>query len=426
MNSLLYLAAADVERACHTLDPVAVVTAAFLAIRDGRAAAMPEAAIRWTAADGTAARSLALPARHDHWYGCKVINACVGNPARGLPRAHGLVLLFDPDTAAPVAIMEGGYISALRTAAVSVAALLATRDAGPVRLAFLGCGRLARAHARLLATRVTVTRATVFDLVPDRAAAFASDLRDDVPDSSVDIVDNPQAAMRDADVVVAVTTSTTPYAPLDWLAMGATFLNVSLDDAAEDMLTGCDHLFVDDWALVSDDDTRLLGRLARAGRMTGPGTAPPPGGRAVDAELPELLAGTYHRPVTGTDRVVINPFGLGVHDIAFAGHVYDHARAVGAGTRLARGPPVAPPFPSLPAIRRSTMFDDDNADYFVVINDEEQYSIWPVDRDIPLGWTAVGPAQRRQAALDHIEEVWTDMRPRSLREAMERATTTGT
>lgn len=67
------------------------------------------------------------------------------------------------------------------------------------------------------------------------------------------------------------------------------------------------------------------------------------------------------------------------------------------------------------------MFDNDDADYFVVINEEEQYSIWPADRidDLPAGWTSVSSARPRQECLDHIEEVWTDMRPKSLRRAME-------
>ena len=66
------------------------------------------------------------------------------------------------------------------------------------------------------------------------------------------------------------------------------------------------------------------------------------------------------------------------------------------------------------------MFDDESGDYIVVINDEEQYSIWPVDRDIPLGWSAVCSPRQRADALTYIEEAWTDMRPKSLREAMER------
>ncbi len=65
------------------------------------------------------------------------------------------------------------------------------------------------------------------------------------------------------------------------------------------------------------------------------------------------------------------------------------------------------------------MFDDENQVFNVVINHEEQYSIWPVDRDIPAGWKAVGKSGPKQDCLDYIEEVWTDMRPLSLRKTME-------
>jgi MbtH protein len=56
--------------------------------------------------------------------------------------------------------------------------------------------------------------------------------------------------------------------------------------------------------------------------------------------------------------------------------------------------------------------------HLVVINDEEQYSIWAADRDIPAGWHATGVSGTRDECLAHIDEVWTDMRPRSLRLAM--------
>ncbi|MEM1207594.1 MAG: MbtH family protein [Acidobacteriota bacterium] len=62
---------------------------------------------------------------------------------------------------------------------------------------------------------------------------------------------------------------------------------------------------------------------------------------------------------------------------------------------------------------------DDNTVYKVVINHEEQYSIWPEDRENPLGWNDVGKAGTKQECLDYIEEVWTDMRPLSLRKKME-------
>ena len=67
----------------------------------------------------------------------------------------------------------------------------------------------------------------------------------------------------------------------------------------------------------------------------------------------------------------------------------------------------------------TNVFEDDNAEYQVVVNHEGQYSIWPTFREIPAGWTAVGPKGKRQECLQWIEANWTDMRPRSLVEAME-------
>ncbi|WP_435228416.1 MbtH family protein [Streptomyces sp. Tue6028] len=64
----------------------------------------------------------------------------------------------------------------------------------------------------------------------------------------------------------------------------------------------------------------------------------------------------------------------------------------------------------------------DDRVYRVVLNDEEQYSIWAADRDVPAGWHAEGTEGTRQECLDRIEEVWTDLRPASLRRRMEQAT----
>lgn len=62
--------------------------------------------------------------------------------------------------------------------------------------------------------------------------------------------------------------------------------------------------------------------------------------------------------------------------------------------------------------------DTDEQTYAVVANDEEQYSIWPEDRPLPPGWALAGFRGEKQACLDHIAKVWTDMRPRSVREAI--------
>jgi len=61
------------------------------------------------------------------------------------------------------------------------------------------------------------------------------------------------------------------------------------------------------------------------------------------------------------------------------------------------------------------MQDEDDREYQVVVNDEEQYSIWLRDQAIPAGWRAVGKAGKKAECLGYIRETWTDMRPLSLR-----------
>ena len=62
---------------------------------------------------------------------------------------------------------------------------------------------------------------------------------------------------------------------------------------------------------------------------------------------------------------------------------------------------------------------EDTTVYTAVVNHEEQYSIWPVDRELPLGWNDAGRNGTKAECLAYIEEVWTDMRPLSLRKKME-------
>jgi len=64
---------------------------------------------------------------------------------------------------------------------------------------------------------------------------------------------------------------------------------------------------------------------------------------------------------------------------------------------------------------------DDGREYQVVVNSEEQYSIWPADTAPPQGWRGVGFQSTREQCLDHVREIWTDMRPLSLRRAMDSA-----
>ncbi|AHH98176.1 mycobactin NRPS accessory protein MbtH [Kutzneria viridogrisea] len=63
-------------------------------------------------------------------------------------------------------------------------------------------------------------------------------------------------------------------------------------------------------------------------------------------------------------------------------------------------------------------FDDDNGRFLVLVNEENQHSLWPAFAEVPGGWTVVKTESSRQECLDHIEANWTDMRPKSLIDAM--------
>jgi uncharacterized protein YbdZ (MbtH family) len=63
-------------------------------------------------------------------------------------------------------------------------------------------------------------------------------------------------------------------------------------------------------------------------------------------------------------------------------------------------------------------FDDDNGTFFVLVNDEEQHSLWPAFANVPAGWRTVFGEADRAACLDYIEQSWTDIRPKGLRERL--------
>ncbi|MFJ7592004.1 MbtH family protein [Streptomyces sp. NPDC097617] len=66
----------------------------------------------------------------------------------------------------------------------------------------------------------------------------------------------------------------------------------------------------------------------------------------------------------------------------------------------------------------SNPFDDADGRFYVLVNDEEQHSLWPSFAEIPTGWRIVFGEESRQQCLEHVEANWTDLRPKSLRDAM--------
>ena len=139
-DGLLYLSSDDVSKACADVDLLKCVREALRQHGAGTARVGAEGVIRWSPTAGQAARTVNMPGLLDDGavVGTKIINANTGNPDRGLPRADGVTILFDPLTARPRVVMQGAEVSALRTAAVSTLAALQLRSSEPVTLAVIG------------------------------------------------------------------------------------------------------------------------------------------------------------------------------------------------------------------------------------------------------------------------------------------------
>jgi ornithine cyclodeaminase len=267
--------------------------------------------------------------------GTKIINANTGNPHRGIPRADGLTLLFDPMSAHPDAIVQAAQISALRTAAVSTAAAQRLRRPNADMLAIIGAGPIARAHAILMMKYLSLRCVMLSDLVPQRAEELAKEIRSQSGNIN-SVVTDPETAVRKADIIITATTVTEPYLPYAWLKSGSVIVNVSLDDVAADAYLQADHLYVDDWRLITHDSQRLLGRLARDGVISGPGELAPAGGRAVTGTLAQLVSDPGLTSREPDDIVLVNPFGMAITDLALAHQIVRAARARQLGIRLPR------------------------------------------------------------------------------------------
>jgi len=345
--TLTYLSRDDVVRCFADLDPVELVADALRRHASGETLLPDEAYLGWETSNGSAARSLAMPGglRYEDGLalGTKIINGSLGNPARGLARSQGLLLMFDPEVAWPRVLMEAAYISSLRTAAVSAVAAVSLGAAATSKVAVIGCGTLAKMHLVLLHTALPhLTEVALFDADPRHAETLATAIRDDetAADLKVTVAADARECVRDAHLVVTTTTVTEGYLPYEWLTPGALVAHVSLDDVLPDVVERAGLVLVDDWNLVSHDHRRLLGRMYRDGRLLGPDGERHPdapamaSARPVDATLGDVLLGRHPGRADERDIVLSNPFGMSILDIALGDRVARAAARLGLGQEL--------------------------------------------------------------------------------------------
>jgi thiomorpholine-carboxylate dehydrogenase len=235
----------------------------------------------------------------------KLITLYPGNPGRGLPTLLATIVLMDPLTGQTLAVMDGTWITELRTAAVSAVAADAVVSAGPKVVAMLGSGALARSHALALRAVRPVSEIRVWSRDPAHVARCAADIGARACASA-------EEAVRGADIICTVTNATEPVLRGAWLKADAFVAAIGaprpswreLDDEA------MRHTVIADSRHSAEHEA---GDVMHSGAT-------------VHAEIGEILAGTktlqHHAGI-----VIFKALGQAVEDAVAARLVYDAAIA---------------------------------------------------------------------------------------------------
>jgi ornithine cyclodeaminase/alanine dehydrogenase-like protein (mu-crystallin family) len=257
--------------------------------------------------------------------GMKWVLGFPGNAAYGLPAIHALILLNDPRSGLPTAILDGGPVTAERTAAVSGVAIraFAPRIEGRAPVAALvGGGVQGRSHLPVLGHVLPGVHLRIFDRHPERAEALALEARGIDGIAGATTHASAEEAIRAADVVVTAASFTSPdrrqVMTPDWLTPEALVVPV-------DYATYCSAAVARDATLFLVDHRDQFLANRDAGNFDG---YPDP-----HAMLGEALIGGTARP---KGRVVVTHLGVGLADVVFGSAILATAERLGLGTDLPR------------------------------------------------------------------------------------------
>ncbi len=274
-------------------------------------------------------RIIAMPAHlggEDPVSGIKWIGSKHDNPAmRGLERASGVLILNDAATNYPIAVLEAGLISGMRTAAVTAIGARHLAKPGFTAVGCVGCGAIAAMQLQTLLEQFPAIRMLhLYDVRREAAEALAGSLRARFGTISVRVEETAEAAVRSGEVLLTCTVADQPYIPFAWVRKGAFISNISIMDLHKDVFLGADKVVVDDWQQ-ANREKKVLHQLVEAGQFSR---------ERLYAELGELAAGLKPGRESDEEVIVLNPMGMAIEDIACGYEIYRRARELGIGAEL--------------------------------------------------------------------------------------------
>ncbi len=257
----------------------------------------------------------------------KIFSFFPDNPSQhNLPTTASQVLLYDARTGMPVCLMEAGWVTGLKTGASTAvtARYLACPDSENVVI--FGAGLQGRMHLRGLSLVLPLKRAWLLDINPQATESLIAELTPEVdfPITAVPLTER-EGVVRQADVVVTVTTGNQPLVQRDWLKSGAFVAKLgSYQELSLDVITGADKVIVDRWKYVRPRVPELV-RLAEEDRF---------GKADLHAEWPRIVAGERPGRESPSEVIVYIALGIWGEYAAILPEVYRQARQKGLGREL--------------------------------------------------------------------------------------------
>jgi ornithine cyclodeaminase/alanine dehydrogenase-like protein (mu-crystallin family) len=249
------------------------------------------------------------------------------NPSKfGCSTTSSVVLLFDAETGLPVCIMEGGWVTAVKTGASSAvtAAYLANKESETITI--FGAGMLGRTHLQALTHRFSLKQVYIIDKYPEAAAAYVDEMGT-MFDFHIEqvLLDERERAVRASDVIMTVTTGDMDLVKKAWLKPGAFVARLgSYQEVELDVITTADKVIVDNWYYVSPRIPEIV-TLVSEGRFAK---------SDLHASWPDIIAGRIPGRESKEEIIVYIALGIWGEYAAILPEVYRKAKAKGLGQEL--------------------------------------------------------------------------------------------
>ncbi len=263
----------------------------------------------------------------DKALGMKVVTYFQENPGRNLPAILGTILLFSAETGKLIAVMDGSYVTAIRTACASAMATKALANAETAVLGILGAGIQARAHIQALTHVKQIERIKIYSPSGASAAGIKKDLEPAMK-IAIEVAASAEDAVRDVDLLVTGSTAREPIVKSDWLKAGVHINAVGSHRPDYREIDGATmaraKVVVDSRAAIMAECGDIL--LAIKENLISE--------NHIHGEIGEVLAGTKAGMSSASEVTLYKSVGIAIQDVATAHLVYQKALEQGVGTTV--------------------------------------------------------------------------------------------